>query len=385
MKRKRLIQRVIAGNVGPFFRSRRRVKGRVTATLLPRLRAGTLSTICFCKTKYIPSGIPVVRGTLSLRLGIGGNVRIGASVLTIAHDLYKRGPNVTYVLKANSGSYFCSNRGVIGGISPLKFVLKSRNDNTMLKGLLMNSVLGGRVAPRLGRGFVGGANLAPPRVVSHMCHRPFPGHFLTDLSPFLTRGVRRPSIRALILNDFGTFLGHGIVRCSCRGCPTRFVNSITCRCRRMLRRTTRRLKMRVKIVIGDPVRNLVAFRGSWVVVCPVFVGVSRRPSLCGSLRGGSVQRVLRSVGARSRGMTLTARGTVPRVRGLMDRVIPHVGRKKHVFCVNTKADKHLKMLSTSRVPPAFNVPPALIVKLVTNKSATLHGPMRGTRSGAAHN
>lgn len=118
---------------------------------------------------------------------------------------------------------------------------------------------------------------------------------------------------------------------------------------------------------------------------PSFVGVSRRPSLCSSLRGGSIHRVLRSVGGRSRGMTVTMRGTVPRVRGLIARVIPQVGRKKHVFCVKTNADKHLKMLSTSRVPPAFNVPPALVVNLVTNNSATLHGPMRGTRSGAVQN
>lgn len=70
-----------------------------------------------------------------------------------------------------------------------------------------------------------------------------------------------------------------------------------------------------------------------------------------------MQRVLRSVGHRSRGMTSTMRGTVPRVRRLIGLVIPHVERNKHVFCVKTKADNHLKMLSTSRIPPAFKVSP----------------------------
>lgn len=79
-------------------------------------------------------------------------------------------------------------------------------------------------------------------------------------------------------------------------------------------------------------------------------------------------------------MTSTIRTYVPRVRGLMGRVMRHVRRKKHVFCLKTKADKHLKMLSTSRVPPAFNVPSAYIVNVVTNNRRTLGHPMRGTRS-----
>lgn len=263
MRGKMLLRRVFAGKAGPFFRSRRRVDGRVTATLLPRLGADRLSTMCFCNTKYkFPSGVDVIRHTVAGRLDIGGRIRIGASVLTTTHNLYKRSSNVTYVVKANSGSYCCSKGDVIAGMSPLKFVLKSRNDKTYLNGLLMNSVLGGRVAPRLGRGFLGRFSLAPTSVVSHICHGPFPGHFLTDLSPFLTRGLNRPYMHTLMLGDFGTFLGHGIVRCrSCRRRGMRFVNSMTFCCGRILTRTTGRVNVRLNTVVGDPVRKLVGCRG----------------------------------------------------------------------------------------------------------------------------
>lgn len=261
MRRKRLVRRVFAGNAGPFFRSRRRVDGRVTATLVPRLGAGGFRTIRFCKTNYtFPSGVRAVHGTVTSRLRIDKRVRIDASVLTTTEDLYNRRPNVTYVVNAKSGSYCCSNGGVIAGMSPLKFVLNSRNDNTMLNGLLMNSVLGGRVAPKLGRGFLRRFGLAPTRVVSQICHGPFPGHFLTDFSPFLIRRLSRPIVHRLILGDFGGFLGHGIVRCSCRRTPIRFVNSMTFCCERLLSRTYGVVKMRLKAVVRDPVRKLVGFR-----------------------------------------------------------------------------------------------------------------------------
>lgn len=258
-----LVGQVKAGKVGPFFRSRRRVRRRLATSLLPRLPRKAVGSICFCNTKYAPRGTPILQQTVTSDLPIVKGVGTGSSVLTTTHKLYKRRTNVTYVLNANSGSYFCGNRRVVDGVSPLKFVLNSRKDNTMLNGLLMNSMLGGRLPSAVGRTFLGRFSLAIPRVVSQICHRPFPGHFLTDLSPFLTRRLSRPTVHALILGDFVTFLHEGMVRCSCGRCPTRFVNSITRYCGSVLRRTTRRAKVRINGVLRDPVRKLVRCRRGW--------------------------------------------------------------------------------------------------------------------------
>lgn len=147
------MSQVEAKKVGPFFRARRRVSTRVESGLVPQVeRSSSIKTICFCNTKYtFARGGRVVHHSIAHCLPIP--IRINDSLLTTTHTLYKSDPNVTYVLKANSGSYLCSKGNVIGDVSPLNFILKSRKDNTMLKGLLIKSILGGRLPTTLRRTF----------------------------------------------------------------------------------------------------------------------------------------------------------------------------------------------------------------------------------------
>ncbi len=58
-----------------------------------------------------------------------------------------------------------------------------------------------------------------------------------------------------------------------------------------------------------------------------------------------------------------------------------VVNNKQLVCVKTNASKHLKILSTSRYPPAFKMDPRAIVKLVTKNCRELISTNRNTRSG----
>lgn len=190
----------------------------------------------------------------------GTGVLIRDSLLNTTRTLYNGATKVTYVLKAKSGSYFCSKGGVATGVSPLKCVLKSRNDKTMLKGHLMNSLLGRRLPSSLYRSFLGRCSLAPTLVLSGMCQRPLTGHFLTNLAPFLFTRGREPRVQGLLVSYFASFFAHGIVRCRCRSVLMRFANSVTFFFRRRMGRTTLELGISVKGILGDPLRKLGSCR-----------------------------------------------------------------------------------------------------------------------------
>lgn len=280
------MRHIFARKLGPFFRAEERVDEDIELKLPRSFFGGGLSRMCCCNTKYDSCRGGGVLNT-SLITRFGAPVRIRDSLLTTTHNLFGYRTKVTYVLNAKSGSYFCSNGVVIGGIGTTKCVLKSRNDKTILKGLFLTSLLGkltpGRLTGRFRRGF----HVSIGSIVRSMCGLPFPGHFLKAVTCFLKSCVSGRCMCGLLAGGLHDFFGHGMYRCSCVGCPVHFMNSLTCTCPSVLRRMTRRFKMRVSIVRRAPVGNLVRFRSvgvrrSWGHTrCLGGISGPWRPSLVG--------------------------------------------------------------------------------------------------------
>ncbi len=213
-----------------------------------------------CKTKYLPSIYSQVQRILRRFLPKTG-IRIFSSLLNTTHTLYNSSRKVTYVLNANTGSYRCSKIGVIGHVSPLNCVLKSRNDNATLKGHLVTSCLGNVLGRGLYGTFARRCTLARTSIVQGICQRPSTGHFLTSFAPFLVGREARPSIRHVLARYFSSFFREGMGHCSMPGSmPMRFIKNVTTSFPRRLGRATRGFKGAAKLVVRRPVRGVVGCR-----------------------------------------------------------------------------------------------------------------------------
>lgn len=140
-----------ARNVGPVrVRSTRILRVLGSRLVLPR----SPRRMCFCNDNIARTVGPQV-GSLLRRTFPKTGMRTRKSVVKTTETLFNGGPNVTYVLNAKTGDYLCSNAGVIVGAPPLKCVLNSRNDNTILNGLFLGNVFGNDLPSTVGGEFLG--------------------------------------------------------------------------------------------------------------------------------------------------------------------------------------------------------------------------------------
>lgn len=291
------MRQTFARNLGPFFRAEERVDQDIQLKLPRRFFGEGLRRICCCNTKYASCrGGGMLKTSLMTRFG--APVRMRDSLLTTTHNLFGYRTNVTYVLKANSGSYFCSKGVIMGGIQTKNCVLKSRNDNTMLNGVFLSSMLGNLTPGSMATSFFRGFHVDPGRIVRSICGHPFPGHFLSAVSCFLTSCAGSSCMFRLVANGLEGFFAHGIYRCSCGGCPVHFINSLTCDCTTVLQRITHRFNVRLRVVRRAPVGNLVRFRSlgvrrPWVLCVVEYVASFLRVCGCGI---GWVREGILSVG-----------------------------------------------------------------------------------------
>ena len=254
----KLIKRAFTKGINPFFQSEEEISSEIETALLPQLDVRDFESIYFFGAGCAFDKIEVVKNAISKNLK-SGYIEVGTDMLAAARGLCGHEPGVACILGTGSNSCNYDGKNIVDNVSPLGFILGDEGSGAVLGKLFVSDLLKNQLTPGLKEKFLVKYNLTIGDIIDRVYRKPFPNRFLSTFSPFINENLNDPTVHALVLNSFKSFLKGNVMQYDYTGKPVGFVGSVAYHYREVLEEAVIAMGLKMGKIVQSPMEGLIEF------------------------------------------------------------------------------------------------------------------------------
>ena len=276
----RFLHSIHTKGINPYFQSFDEIKEEIESVLIPQiecllqtadiLNVGnaskqnvTLHTVSVDAVYFYGAGcvfdkIDIMRDAISTCIKTT-EINIYSDLLAAVHGICGREAGIACILGTGSNSCFYDGQKIVKNVSSLGFILGDEGGGVTLGRLLVSDVLKEILPEYLRNAFFERFKLTQADILDCVYKRPFPNRFLASLSPFLSEHIDVPEIRAIVVNNFISFLTRDVMQYDYKKYNANFVGSVAYNYKDELMEAAKTVKVRVGKIIKSPMSGLLDY------------------------------------------------------------------------------------------------------------------------------
>lgn len=206
------------------------IRERIKSELIPELGnlASEVTAVFFYGAGCIsPQVCGNVARALKANLLSAEIIEVYSDLVAAARALCGHDPGIACILGTGSNSCLYDGKDITDNISPLGFILGDEGSGAVLGKLFIGDVLKKQMPHEICTRFLDEYNLDLLTIIRKVYREPQPNRFLASVTPFLSKNIDVPEIRALVLTSFRSFFRRNICNyADFDSFPVNFIGSV---------------------------------------------------------------------------------------------------------------------------------------------------------------
>ena len=205
------MESVTTHGMNPFFRTTESIFDELTRDLLPLTR-GRVDKIYFYGSGIVnEEKASVIRHAL-LKIYAGSDIELHSDVLAASRSLFGKAEGIACILGTGSNACLYDGSAVIGGVSPLGFILGDEGSGAVLGKKLLGDYFKGVMPEPLREKFEKKYRLSRDEALQRVYKSERPNHFLAGFAPFLSEEISAPYSHGLVKRSLEEFFERNVIR-----------------------------------------------------------------------------------------------------------------------------------------------------------------------------
>lgn len=251
--------------INPFYQTENEILTELSQTLVPDLNKAlestgkTVTDVFFYGAGCTPEKSPIVKSAVEKALGAGVNVEVQSDMVGAARALCQHDAGVVCIMGTGSNSCYYDGDKITANVSPLGFILGDEGSGAVLGKLMVGSLLKNQMTPGLKEKFLKEYDLTPAEIIDRVYRKPFPNRFLASLNKFLEDNLSDPTVHALVLGSFVSFIRRNVMQYKYEGTPVNFIGSIAFYYRAVLQEAAEKTGVKLGVIMKIPMPGLIKY------------------------------------------------------------------------------------------------------------------------------
>lgn len=256
----KMVKRAVTKGINPFFQTEEQISNEIEQTLILQLDTQDFESVYFYGAGCTFDKVELVRRAIRKNIKVKKDVEVSTDMLAAARGLCGYLPGIACIMGTGSNSCSYDGKNIIDNVSPLGFILGDEGSGAVLGKLLVSDLLKNQLTPGLKEKFLSKYELTVGEIIDRVYRKPFPNRFLSTFSPFIYENLEDPSIRALVMRSFKSFLVRNVMQYrDYDKLPIHFVGSIAFHYQDVLREVLESMDMKAGKIIQSPMEGLIKY------------------------------------------------------------------------------------------------------------------------------
>jgi len=257
-----LVRKIITKGINPFFQSEDEISNEIEARLLPEIEIKKFDGIYFYGAGCAFDKIEVVKRAI-LRNLESEKVEVYSDMLAAARGLCGHQSGIACIMGTGSNSCYYDGKEIVSNVSPLGFILGDEGSGAVLGKLFVGDLLKNQLTPGLKERFLAEYKLTPGEIIDRVYRKPFPNRFLSTFSPFINENLKDPTVHALVLNSFKSFLKRNVMQYeNYRETPVHFIGSVAFHYNDVLKEAIEAMGLNLGTILKSPMEGLINYHNN---------------------------------------------------------------------------------------------------------------------------
>ncbi len=250
---------IYTSGVNPFFRSTESIYEELAIELLTKITA-TVGDIYFYGSGILnEEKADVVRLALQ-KLFPGARIELFSDVVAASRSLFGNSAGIACILGTGSNACLYDGQKVVGGISPLGFILGDEGSGAVLGKKLLGDFFKEVMPEPLRKKFAQKYQLTRAEVLQRVYKSEKPNFYLASFAPFLSEEFSSDYVQQLVKSSLIEFFERNVTKISgYESHSIGFVGSIAFHFKSIVEEICERYRLPCKAILQEPMENLVKY------------------------------------------------------------------------------------------------------------------------------
>lgn len=250
---------VYTNGINPFFRTTESIYEELKKDLVP-FTSEPVEEIFFYGSGIVSEATGNIIKSALAGLFPDARIELYSDVLAASRSLFGTSGGIACILGTGSNACLYNGEKVIGGISPLGFILGDEGSGAVMGRKLVGDYFKEVMPPHLRAKFDKKYHLTKEEALQRVYKTERPNHFLASFTPFLSEELKEEYAHNLVSNSFSEFFDRNVTRISgYETYPIGFVGSVAWHFREILAEVCNKYKMQCIAVRQGPMEGLVQY------------------------------------------------------------------------------------------------------------------------------
>lgn len=245
--------------VNPFFRTTESIYEELLIELLPHI-AATVDNIYFYGSGILnEEKADVVRLALH-KLFPGSKIELFSDVVAASRSLFGNSAGIACILGTGSNACLYDGQKVVGGISPLGFILGDEGSGAVLGKKLLGDFFKEVMPEPLRKKFAQKYQLTRGEVLQRVYKTERPNFYLASFAPFLSEELSSNYVQQLVRSSLVEFFERNVTKISgYESHPIGFVGSIGFHFKEIVEEICESYHLPCQAILQEPMEELVKY------------------------------------------------------------------------------------------------------------------------------
>lgn len=261
LKNGKLVQKISTKGTNPFFQSQEDIRNEIKYSLIPQLPSENVDELYFYGAGCaFPDKIAIVKDAIGEFIKVNGKIEVNSDMLAAARGLCGHKPGIACIIGTGSNSCLYDGCDIIDNVSPLGFILGDEGSGAVLGKILVGNIFKNQLSTELQKRFFIQFPMTRAEIIDRVYCKPFPNRFLASLSTFYEENISDPSIRAILVDSFKSFLKRNVMQYEGhKQYAINFIGSIAYFFKEQLDEACKEMNMTLGIVERSPMEGLIQY------------------------------------------------------------------------------------------------------------------------------
>jgi len=250
---------IITGGINPFFRTTESVYSELQSELLPYIFESVDHIFFYGSGIVNEEKAAIIRNALLL-LFREAKIELYSDVLAASRSIFGTSSGIACILGTGSNACLYDGNQVIGGISPLGFILGDECSGAVLGRKLLGDFFKEVMPEDLRIKFASKYHLSRDEALQRVYKTEKPNHFLASFAPFLSEEFSADYCQQLVKVSMNEFFERNVKKIpGYRSYPVGFVGSVAFYFGEIVKEICAENQMNCVSILRDPMEGLVKY------------------------------------------------------------------------------------------------------------------------------
>lgn len=254
-----VVKRVATQGINPYHQTADEIRNIMSGELLPQLGGIQVGRVFFYGSGCRDEVAGALVGVLEQVFPQADAMEVHGDLLGAARSVCGGREGIACILGTGANSCLYDGNAIVMNTPPLGYVLGDEGSGAVLCRNFLNALFKGRLSAAVRDAFMAESGLTLDEIIHRVYREPMANRFLASLSPFIHAHIADAGVRAIVVDNFRSFLRNNVVCYNRPDIPLGVVGSIGYIYKEELVEAAEAEGMKVGRVVRSPLDGLLRF------------------------------------------------------------------------------------------------------------------------------